>query len=195
MKSFLSRSKIRHPFFPDLAAVPAVDARRPSTAVAGTFGELARAAGRGVQARRAVYVLTSAAEFLSDGQRDELWRLFQVPVYALLVKHGGRVVAWECEAQNGLHVAEGGDESSCACGRPGLFRGQATQPRNSRLCSPSPNKLAAGGIDLAGAGLVLHFGAFVINTLADGPAHIDLVFGRANAGKLPDLARGRFGQP
>jgi len=42
-----------------------------------------------------------------------------VPVYALWMKHGGRVEAWECEAQNGLHIAEGGDETTCACGRPG----------------------------------------------------------------------------
>jgi hypothetical protein len=120
MRLFPFRRTIRHPFFPDLAAEPAADARGRSKALAGTFGELARAAAKGVEARRAVYVLTSVGEPLSDGQRDELWRLFQVPVYALLIKRGDRVAAWECEAQNGLHVAEGGDASTCACGRPGV---------------------------------------------------------------------------
>ena len=116
----LFQSGVRHPFFPDLAATAAAEARGLSTAVAGTFGELAGAAARGVKARRAVYVLTQADGFLSDGERDQLWRLFEVPVYALLVERDGRVAAWECEAQNGLHVGEGGGEPGpCACGRPG----------------------------------------------------------------------------
>ena len=55
---------------------------------------------------------------MSDGERDELWRLFEVPVYAILMKDG-LVAAWECEAQNGLHIAESGEEGGCACGRPG----------------------------------------------------------------------------
>jgi len=115
----IPRSGIRHPFFPCIAAAPAAKARGRPAALAGTFGELARAGARGVGPRRAVYVLTRGNESLSDGERDELWRLFQVPIYALVVKPGGGVVAWECEAQNGLHVAEGGNERACACGRPG----------------------------------------------------------------------------
>jgi hypothetical protein len=115
----LLRRRIRHPFFPDIAAEPAAQARGRSKALAGTFSQLARAAARGVEARRAVYALTSEGRPLSDGERDELWRLFQVPVYALRVTYGARVEAWECEAHNGLHVAGGGDETACACGRPG----------------------------------------------------------------------------
>jgi hypothetical protein len=119
MKFLSFRRSIHHPFFPGLAAAPAADARGRAQALAGTFDELARAAARGVGARRAVYALTSEGAPLSDGERDELWRLFQVPVYALLMEHGGRLAGWECEAQNGLHIAHGGDESACACGRPG----------------------------------------------------------------------------
>jgi hypothetical protein len=118
MSYFSFRRRIRHPFFPELAADPAANARGRSKALAGTFAELAGAAERGAEARRAVFVLTSEREPLSDGQRDELWRLFQVPVYALLERRG-RVEAWECEAQNGLHCAAGGEEIACACGRPG----------------------------------------------------------------------------
>jgi hypothetical protein len=112
------RRRIRHPFFPDLAAATAADARGRSAALAGTFGELAGAAARGARARRAVYVVTSENAPLSEGERDALWRLFEVPVYALL-KRGDRVAAWECEAQNGLHIADSGDEGGCSCGRPG----------------------------------------------------------------------------
>ena len=119
MNLFTFQRRIRHPFFPDLAAAPAEGARGRSNALAGTFGELAQAAARGAEARRAVFVVTSEGGHLSDRERNELWRLFQVPVYALLLEPGGRVTAWECEAQTGLHVAKGGEESACACGRPG----------------------------------------------------------------------------
>ncbi len=119
------RRRIRHPFFPDLAAEPAAQARGRSKALAGTFADLSNAAARGAEARRAIFVLTSESEQLSAGERDELWRLFQVPVYALL-ERGGRVEAWECEAQNGLHIAEGGDGSTCACGRPNAVMAHAS---------------------------------------------------------------------
>ena len=118
MSYFSFRRRIRHPFFPELAAEAAAKARGRSKALAGTFAELAGAAERGAEARRAVFVLMSEREPLGDGQRDELWRLFQVPVYALLERRGC-VEAWECEAQNGLHLAQGGEEIACACGRPG----------------------------------------------------------------------------
>ncbi|MEI9974467.1 MAG: hypothetical protein WDO73_21950 [Ignavibacteriota bacterium] len=121
---FFRRRRIRHPFFPDLAAEPAVRTRRRARAIAGTFGELARAAARGVEARRAVYVLVSDGEPLSAGERDELWRLFQVPVYALVQRYGN-VTAWECEAQNGLHVAGATGGGACPCGRPGVVMAQA----------------------------------------------------------------------
>jgi hypothetical protein len=119
MNFFFFRRRIRHPFFPDLAADPAGKARGRSKALAGTFSELERAAARGAQAARAVFVLTAKGQCLSDGERDKLWRLFQVPVYAM-VERSGRVEAWECEAQNGLHAADGGDGIVCACGRPGI---------------------------------------------------------------------------
>lgn len=112
------RPKIRHPFFPRLAADLATDCRGRSSVLAGTFAELAGAAQRGAVARRAVYVLTTPNQPLSAGERDELWHLFEVPVYAL-VQRNGRVEAWECEAQTGLHGEIGGTAVLCACGRPG----------------------------------------------------------------------------
>lgn len=123
---FFFQNRIRHPFFPDLAATPAAKARGCSIAVAGTFAELARAATVGIEARRAVFVMSPPNEFPGMRERDELWRMFQVPVFALVVDGAGRIVAWECEAQNGLHVEAGGgiqggmrEESPCPCGRPG----------------------------------------------------------------------------
>lgn len=42
--------------------------------------------------------------FLSEATRELLWRTFQVPVFAQLVGPGREVLAWECEAHDGLHL-------------------------------------------------------------------------------------------
>ena len=119
MKLSIFQRRVRHPFFPQLAAIPADWASGVPAALAGTFVDLERAATRGVRVRRAVYVLTRTGERLSDGQRDELWDLFQVPVYALLMDRDGHVIACECEAQDGMHLPGPSQERTCACGRPG----------------------------------------------------------------------------
>ena len=115
------RKRVRHPFFPHLAADDAATAPPRSQALAGTFADLAHAAERGTQVRRAVFVLTTADRPLTDGQRDQLWRWYQAPVYALLEREG-RLVAWECEAQDGMHVAGATHGTDCGCGRPGVVR-------------------------------------------------------------------------
>lgn len=42
--------------------------------------------------------------FLSDEARELFWRVFQVPVFAQLVGPEREVLAWECEAHDGLHI-------------------------------------------------------------------------------------------
>jgi len=84
---------------------------------------------RRVEPRRAVFVLQNEGDpLLSDAQRDELWELFQVPVYVLLLDANHRVCAYECEAHQGLHLPRdigphrapaGLEASPCGCGRPG----------------------------------------------------------------------------
>ncbi len=41
---------------------------------------------------------------LVEVQRARLWDAFQVPVYQLVVGFDGQLLAWECEAHDGLHV-------------------------------------------------------------------------------------------
>jgi hypothetical protein len=43
---------------------------------------------------------------LPDAARDMLWRAFEVPVFEQRLGSDGSVLAWECEAHEGLHVAE-----------------------------------------------------------------------------------------
>jgi hypothetical protein len=98
-------------------------------ALSGTFSQLTYAGLRRVEVRRAVFVLQKENEpLLSEAQREELWQLFRVPVYVLLLDANGKVCAYECEAHQGLHLARddrrrrilpGVETSPCGCGRPG----------------------------------------------------------------------------
>jgi hypothetical protein len=139
---FWGGSVPRHPLFPRVAPVRARKAQGTCTALAGTFAELAEAARAGVRVRRAVFTLhRGAAPFLGRLERDELWRLFQVPALALLLDGSGRVAGYECEAQSGLHLLRppGLDAAgmvvsvACECGRPGdrLVAASRIPPRRS----------------------------------------------------------------
>lgn len=44
--------------------------------------------------------------FLSAEARDLLWRVFQVPIFCQFLGLRGELLAWECEAHEGLHVEE-----------------------------------------------------------------------------------------
>jgi hypothetical protein len=64
---------------------------------------------------------------LNQTQRDQLWQMFHVPVLAVLMDRNGRLLAYECEVQSGLHVepqapwsASVLESAPCECGRPGL---------------------------------------------------------------------------
>jgi len=117
--------RIRHPFFPWLTPTPAGEAKSVSSALYGSFPELIRAAHAGAQASRAVFVTLRQQETpLTDRQRDTLWELFQVPSFVLLLDGKRHLLAYECEAQSGLHVnpkypIASSTAAACECGRPG----------------------------------------------------------------------------
>jgi len=120
---------LRHPFYPALQLAPAARAKKRCSAIAGTFRELTEAARAGVEASRAVFPLHSPMRpFLEEEEREELWRMFGVPAIAILLNGRGQAVGWECEMQDGLHLAPDysagllfGDveSSTCDCGRAG----------------------------------------------------------------------------
>ncbi len=106
------RFPLRHPFFPDWAATPTRLAKGPCATLSGSFVELTSAATAGIRPSRAVFVMHSpASQFLTDRERDILWETFQVPVFALLLDGEGRLVGWECEAHEGLHIGSSCPES------------------------------------------------------------------------------------
>ena len=45
--------------------------------------------------------------WLTDEEREELWEVFQIPIFEQLCDHRGRLLAHECEARQGLHIGEG----------------------------------------------------------------------------------------
>ena len=128
MRLRLLRSPVRHPFYPGLAVASAVRCKGSCAGLSGTVRELTRAATAGARARRMIFALHyPGSPFLSESERDQLWRVFQVPVFALLLDCNGRLLAYECEAQSGLHVgpqapwsASELESAPCECGRPGL---------------------------------------------------------------------------
>jgi len=123
------RFPLRHPFHPELMATPVRLAGGARPVLSGTFNELLRAAKRGLRAEQAVFALCySDYPYLQDAERDALWQAFRVPVYTILLDRKGRLLAYECEAQDGLHVAEERcdemkpellDKAPCECGRAG----------------------------------------------------------------------------
>lgn len=156
------RFPLHHPLYPDWPLTPARAAKGRPVAVSGTLRELQRAASSGVTAERAVFVMHNPdTPFLTEADRDALWDAYQVPVYACLLDGDGRLVGYECEAQDGLHIGtvcpadpaaqriSGEDSvlgyripldqtvlesSPCECGRPGQrLRFMPARPPGRRL--------------------------------------------------------------
>jgi len=129
------RRPLRHPLHPEWAATPARLAAGLCDALSGSPKELLGAVEYGATAKHAVYALQYPDHpFLGREDRDALWRKFEVPVFAMLLDRQGRLAAWECEAQDGMHI--GGawddralwvcrmlssgwirDDKACECGR------------------------------------------------------------------------------
>jgi hypothetical protein len=43
---------------------------------------------------------------LSPEERNEVWRVFEVPIFEQCLSPDGSLLAWECEAHEGLHIVE-----------------------------------------------------------------------------------------
>jgi hypothetical protein len=162
------RFPLQHPFFPDWKATPTRLAKGGvCTTLSGSYQELARAATTGVRPSRSVFAMHyPESQFLSDAQRDALWEMFQVPVFALLLDGEGRLVGYECEAHEGLHIGSSCPETEdrqlissedsvlgyripwdkfvlestpCECGRPGqrLRYSAERMAKPMQVCGPT----------------------------------------------------------
>ena len=65
----------------------------------------------------ALVVLTREGEaLLTEDDRDLLWNRFQVPVFEQVMTREGELLAWECEAHDGFHLAGEKGMECCDCG-------------------------------------------------------------------------------
>lgn len=104
-----------------------IAALRPSAVAAPyrVFLDLWQRLGSDFHLSHAAVVLTPhCGPRLTREQRDMLWACFEVPVFEQVLSASGALLAWECEAHDGLHVVRewpGMDKASlvrtrCECG-------------------------------------------------------------------------------
>ncbi len=80
---------------------------RPDLLVLPLHAALALTPGTASSAS-ALVVITSVADApMADHHRDHLWNTLGLPVFEQLTGWDGTVIARECEAHDGLHVAQG----------------------------------------------------------------------------------------
>jgi hypothetical protein len=104
--------------------------------LAGTRKQLLALAGRPPVLTHALIVLARPGDPLTTAaERDLLWHGFGVPVFEQIIDADGRLLAAECEAHDGLHIAVAGrawneywiETSACGCGQ-----------KSPRLHAPEP---------------------------------------------------------
>jgi hypothetical protein len=93
--------------------------------VAGTLEQLDALASENISLTHSIIVLEGVGSPRITAQdRDRLWQAFEVPLFEQMIGKGGELLAFECEAHDGLHIASPNfhaapdeiDESTCGCG-------------------------------------------------------------------------------
>ena len=132
---------------------PALAKYRPQ-AIAGSLGQVLELARRIEAGELRLTVHHSVTVFVSlytgrldEEIRDFLWRVFQVPVFEQLRGPSFELLAWECEAHDGLHANgkdvgfEGGNDpvilEACSCGVHG-FKWHARKRHSAALAAHAP---------------------------------------------------------
>ena len=99
-------------------------ARFEPASIAAPAAQLRRLTRLGLHLQYAVIVFTyDGHDPLAAADRDLFWKAFGVPVFEQHLGFGNELLATECDAHAGLHLAgEFGhlrlDKKSCACGNP-----------------------------------------------------------------------------
>jgi len=114
-------------------------ARFAPASIAGTVEQLRRLTREGqLQLQHAVVVFTYEGQTtLSDADRDFFWKALGVPVFEQRLAANNELVAMECEAHSGLHMAGDfghlrPDKNTCACGNPAPRLARPARPSRSR---------------------------------------------------------------
>ena len=96
-------------------------------AIAGTLEQLNALARDGIPSltHSIIILWQPEQQRMTDADRESLWWAFRVPVFEQVIGKSGKLLAAECEAHDGLHIAspalslhgESLDDSPCPCGR------------------------------------------------------------------------------
>lgn len=143
-----------------LGAEHAIREFRPAI-FAGTLQKVLAFGGE-LRPTHAVVVFSWAGgRSLSETDRDALWDSYGLPIFEQVITPDGELVAWECEAHDGLHLADGAQATGerivvgrCDCGADtARIMGPATAPRlNGERGIPMlllPARLKSGRLPLA----------------------------------------------
>jgi hypothetical protein len=76
-----------------------------------------------------IIAYSTFADPVTKEDRDLFWRVFQVPVFEQRISESGALIAWECQAHNGLHLVRGVSPHLCACGLPAEIIPLASEAR------------------------------------------------------------------
>jgi len=113
------------------------------SSIAGTVEQLRRLTKvQGIKLRHALVVFTyDGQSALANADRDLFWKAFGVPIFEQRLGSHNELVAMECEAHAGLHVAGDfghvrPDKNTCACGNPApRLVNAARRPRSAQPVS------------------------------------------------------------
>lgn len=100
--------RVFHPSWIDQIRAFRPEALAGPVAVLMQLAEVARRAGEAIPTvTRAIVAFTGLEHgVLTDAGRDTLWQVFQVPIFEQYLGADGSLLAWECEAHEGLHTVE-----------------------------------------------------------------------------------------
>jgi phenylacetate-CoA ligase len=100
--------RVFHPDWTDQIRQFRPEALAAPVSVLMQLGEDALKTGEAIPTvTRAIVAFTGLEhESLTESGRDMLWQVFQVPVFEQYLGADGSLLAWECEAHEGLHTVE-----------------------------------------------------------------------------------------
>lgn len=93
--------------------------------IAGTPAQIDALALEQIAVTHSIVVLERRGERITAADRERWWKAFEAPLFEQIIGEDGELLAFECEAHDGLHVAsakfevsrEELDVSVCGCGR------------------------------------------------------------------------------
>jgi hypothetical protein len=115
--------------------------------IAAAFTQLEELAGVAQPTHALIVIRREWEPRLSEQDRNFLWRNFRVPAFEQVIGEDGALLAFECEAHDGLHIVSPGfpaedheiERAPCGCGQttPRLKTSKNGSVLRARACAKS----------------------------------------------------------